>query len=101
MAFLPRTSCSPVLNHHLLSSECQRLNSTSLFLAVEQAYFDGDRIGMSRSHAAVLDDESGIGLGTVKNCSMGENDKLTLVVGEGLGSFSLTFPQLLAVGLSS
>ena len=41
MAFLPRTSCSPVVNHHLLSSECQRLNSTSLFLAVEQAYFDG------------------------------------------------------------
>ena len=78
MAFLPRTSCSPVVNHHLLSSECQRLNSTSLFLAVEQAYFDGDRIGMSRSHAAVSDDESGRGLGTVKNCSMGEKINLHL-----------------------
>ena len=33
---------------------------------------------MSRSHAAVSDDESGRGLGKVKNCSMGEKINLHL-----------------------
>lgn len=45
---------------------------------------------MSRSHAAVLDDESGRGLRAVKNCSREENNKITFVIGEGLGSFPRT-----------
>ena len=35
---------------------------------------------MSRRNAAILDDESGKGLGKVKKCSKGEDDKVTFVV---------------------
>ena len=35
---------------------------------------------MSRRNAAILDDESGKGLGKVKKCSKGGDDKVTFVV---------------------
>jgi len=54
-------------------------NSIRNFVAVEQAYFGGDQMGMLQSHAFILADESRW-LSRVKKCSRGENDSLTFVV---------------------
>ena len=49
---------------------------------------------MSRSHAAILDDESDAELGRVKNCSWGGEDKISFLVGEGEGSPPFSLPSL-------
>ena len=51
------------------------LSRENVIYPAEQANFGGDRIGISRSHAAILDDESNRMLGIVKKVSSGEDDK--------------------------
>ena len=52
---------------------------------------------MSRSHAAILDDESDAELGRVKKCSWGGDDQILYVVGEGEGPLSPPLSSVLKV----
>ena len=61
----------------------------SQIVPTEWEDFVGDQIGMSQSHAAILDDESDAELGRVKKCSWGGDDKISFLVGEGGPPFSL------------
>ena len=63
MSILP---CLNFVSFVLLCRCFSFLSRNNVIYPAEQAYFGGDRIGMSRSHAAILDDESNRGLGIVK-----------------------------------
>ena len=72
----------------------------SQIVPTEWEDFVGNQIGMSQSHAAILDDESDAELGRVKKCSWEGEDQISFLVGEGEGPLSLPLPSVLKVAES-